>query len=82
MSTTTDLSTLKINYLTQEQYDTALANGEINANEFYITPQPQVLEATFSVDLISGYNYCLTIGPALNSSQVETLADQIDEVIG
>lgn len=38
MSTTTDLSTLKINYLTQAQYDTALANNQINANELYFTP--------------------------------------------
>lgn len=38
MATTTDLSTLKINYLTQEQYNTAKANGEINENEIYLTP--------------------------------------------
>lgn len=38
MSTTTNLSTLKINYLTQAQYDTALANDEINENELYMTP--------------------------------------------
>lgn len=38
MSTTTDLSTLKINYLTQAQYDTALTNNQINANELYFTP--------------------------------------------
>ena len=38
MSTTTNLSTLKINYLTQEQYDTALGNNQINENELYLTP--------------------------------------------
>ena len=35
MATTTDLSTLKINYLTQAQYDEALENNQINANELY-----------------------------------------------
>lgn len=35
---TTNLSTLKINYLTQSQYDTALANNEIEENEIYMTP--------------------------------------------
>lgn len=35
MATTTDLQSLKINYLTQEQYDTALNSGQINANELY-----------------------------------------------
>lgn len=39
MSTTTTLDTLKINYLTQAQYDAALANSEINENEIYLTPQ-------------------------------------------
>lgn len=38
MSTTTNLDTLKINYLTQAQYDTALENNEINENEIYMTP--------------------------------------------
>ena len=38
MSTTTNLSTLKINYLTQSQYDTALGNNQINENEIYLTP--------------------------------------------
>lgn len=36
--TTTDLSTLKINYLTQEMYEDALENNEINENELYVTP--------------------------------------------
>ena len=35
MATTTDLQSLKINYLTQEQYDEALNNGQINATELY-----------------------------------------------
>lgn len=39
MATTQDLSTLKINYLTQEQYNTALTNNEINSDEIYLTPQ-------------------------------------------
>lgn len=38
MSTTTDLTTLKINYLTQAQYDTAKSQGLINDDELYLTP--------------------------------------------
>ena len=38
MATTTSVSPLRINYLTQAQYDAALANNTINANEFYFTP--------------------------------------------
>lgn len=38
MATTTDLTTLKINYLTQAQYDEALSGGTINENEIYLTP--------------------------------------------
>ena len=38
MSTTTNLTQLKINYLSQSQYNTALENDEINENEIYLTP--------------------------------------------
>lgn len=38
MSSTTNLNTLKINYLTQEQYEDATENEEINENELYFTP--------------------------------------------
>lgn len=37
---TENVSTLKINKLTQKQYDRALAAGNINANEIYLTPAP------------------------------------------
>ena len=38
MPTTTNLSTLKINYLTQAQYNAAVSNNTINENEIYLTP--------------------------------------------
>lgn len=38
MATVTNLTELNINYLTQAQYDTALANDEISENEIYFTP--------------------------------------------
>lgn len=44
--TTTDVSTLKINYLTTAQYQAALAQGEINENELYFTPDGYELSAT------------------------------------
>ncbi len=38
MATTTDLDVLKINYLTQAQYDTAKQAGTLNSDEIYMTP--------------------------------------------
>ena len=38
VKTPTNIDTLKINYLTQEMYDAALENGEINDTELYFTP--------------------------------------------
>ena len=35
---TENLSTLKIHKLSQEQYDKAVENGNVNANEIYLTP--------------------------------------------
>lgn len=46
MSTTTDLTTLKINYLTQAQYDAAVSGGTINENEIYMTPAQEKLFIT------------------------------------
>ena len=47
MPTTTNLTALKINYLTQAQYDDALANNQINSDELYFTPQAPELEITY-----------------------------------
>ena len=38
MSTTTNLDSLIINYLTQTQYETAAQNGTLNENQLYLTP--------------------------------------------
>lgn len=38
MSTTTDLDTLKINYLSQAEYDAAKSQNELEADEIYLTP--------------------------------------------
>lgn len=46
MSTTTNLDTLVINYLTQAQYNTASSGGTINENQLYLTPQDGVLVTT------------------------------------
>lgn len=50
MATTTDLSTLKINYLTQAQYDDALANNQINTNELYLTPVKSDVDELIVID--------------------------------
>lgn len=53
MSTTTNLDTLKINYLTQAQYDEALANDEINEDEIYMTPyQESIVDLIYPVGSI------------------------------
>ncbi len=38
MASTTNLDTLKINYLTESQFENALANNQVNENELYMTP--------------------------------------------
>ena len=41
-----NLTTLKINQLTQAQYEAALAAGTINENELYATPDDNELDTT------------------------------------
>ena len=43
---TENLTTLKINQLTQAQYEAALAAGTINENELYATPDDNELDTT------------------------------------
>lgn len=47
--TTTDIDTLKINYLTEEMYEEALANDEINEDELYLTPEISVISLVYPV---------------------------------
>lgn len=42
MATTTNLSSLVINYLTQEQYNAAAEGGTLNENQLYLTPAEQL----------------------------------------
>lgn len=39
MSTTTNLNTLVINYLTEAQYEAAVSGGAIDSNQLYLTPE-------------------------------------------
>lgn len=43
MATTTNLSSLVINYLTQAQYDAAAQAGTLNENQLYLTPAEEVI---------------------------------------
>ena len=61
MSTTTDLNTFKINYLTQAQYETALSGGLINENELYLTPD------------ISGTGTSVTLATSSWSNKTQTV---------
>ena len=57
MATTTDLQELLINYLTQSQYDAALAAGTIDENQLY-----------FISNVLRGVN--ITTGTTQPSNQV------------
>lgn len=49
--TTTDLTTLKINYLTEEMYENALENNQINANELYFTTDTNLTLAQLGIHM-------------------------------
>ena len=65
MSTTTNLSTLKINYLYDAQYQTALDGGHINENEIYLTPSSEEtfnnVEAVASLPYTPSHSGILTL---------------------
>ena len=53
---TENVTTLKIHKLTQEQYDTALAAGNLDENALYLTPDG---EATLTIDNVDGLQAAL-----------------------
>lgn len=59
MSTTTDLTTLTINYLTQAQYDAEVQGGTIDDDAIYLTPSVTTpsLMADYVVEQGTGGNY-------------------------
>lgn len=54
MATTTNLSTLTINYLTQAQFDAAVSGGTIDANQIYLTPDTSITGVTAGTGLTGG----------------------------
>lgn len=73
-TTTTDVSPLKINYLTQSQYNTALTNNQINANELYLTPADDTVNISIATNAVAGivkpwyYHSVASSGPTAGSN--------------
>lgn len=53
MSTTTDLNTLVINYLTEAQYESAVSGGTIDPDQLYLTPETNVPVTDVEVNGVS-----------------------------
>lgn len=68
MATTTNLNTLKINYLTQAQYETALGNNEINENELYFTSNDGAINGTVTSVAASGSGGITISGSPITTS--------------
>lgn len=51
MAITTDLSTLKINKLSQAQYERAIENGTIDGSALYLTPEEEIVIDTVMSDI-------------------------------
>lgn len=62
--TTTNLETLKINYLTQQMYEDALENNEINENELYFTPDEDT--TSLSIQRVDWTDDPITVGVTID----------------
>lgn len=59
---TTNMPTLQIHKLSQEQYDAAKAAGKIDENAIYLTPDAPEPIPTFSVTDDGNGNVTITLG--------------------
>ena len=84
MSTTTQIPTLTINYLTQSQYDNALQNDQIDENQLYLTPPSITADANTNgleqVNLSIGASGQRFIDYALDDTTIKRIEIQ-DDVI-
>lgn len=54
--TETLVNEFKINYLTEDQYNEAVTNGEINENEIYMTPEENELQSSLNSHVANNSN--------------------------
>lgn len=54
-TSTVNLPELKINYLSQAQYNTALNNGQINSDEIYLTPDNKIIVSSSNASNPTNY---------------------------
>lgn len=57
MSTTTNLDTLTINYLTQAQYEAEVSAGTIDEDALYLTPDTAATTQVIQTGVSSGWTY-------------------------
>lgn len=71
MATTTELDELKINYMTQAQYNTEKAAGRLNENEIYMTPQSAVNVPTKTSDLTNDSGFITASDSSITGKQTK-----------
>ena len=72
----TNLTELKINYLSDEQYENAKTNNEINDNELYFTPDVDDEEGGSDIEIVDNLISTSTIA-ALSANQGRVLNEKI-----
>lgn len=82
MSTTTDLTTLKINKLrSQAQYNKALDEGNVSASEFYLVPEPTLEGNNIAISTAEPGKITFSVADASTSAPgIVQLSDVVNEI--
>lgn len=75
----TNLSELKINYLSDEQYEIAKTNNEINDNELYFTPDVDDEEGGSDIEIVDNLTSTSSTA-ALSANQGRVLNEKINNL--
>lgn len=81
MSTTTDLTELVINYLTEAQYESAVSGGTIDPDQLYLTPEanPPVTDVEVDgVSVVTGNVAEIDLTGKADASHTHTVSDVTD----
>ena len=70
----------KINYLREDEYNKALADGLINADEIYMTPEPEDKSVTQNASISDSNNYPIILASEAGDTKVTGTLNKANEL--
>ena len=78
--TETLINELKINYLSEAEYNSALTSGLLNADEIYMTPEPEDKSVTQNAAISESNDYPIILASEAGDTKVTGTLNKANEL--